>query len=62
MKVHLPNHDVPILFIMNYATLVDDPNEMESLCVPFALMHHGIKVDITPPNLGETSCCLCVSD
>ena len=61
-KVHLPNRDTPVLFIMNYATLVDDPNEKESLCVPFALMRHGIKVDITPPSLGGTSCGLRVSD
>ena len=53
-KVQIPGRDLPVLFIMNYATLVDDPNESESLCVPFAMMAHGISIDITPTIYGGT--------
>ena len=28
--------------------MIDDDNEKESLCVPFACMAHGIKIDIVP--------------
>ena len=61
-KVHLPNRDVPVLFIMNYATLIEDPSETESLSVPFAMMKHGISLDITPPLYGGSSCGLKISD
>ena len=61
-KVHLPNRDQPILFLMNYATLIEDPHECESLCIPFAMMKHGITLDITPPTYGGTSCGLKISD
>ena len=61
-KVHLSNRDVPILFIMNYATLIDGPDETESLCVPFAMMKHGVSLDITPPQFGGTSCGLRILD
>ena len=51
-KVHIKDRDIPILFQMNYATLIDDPEESESLCVPFALMRHGIQLDMTPTKFG----------
>ena len=51
-KVTIPGRDLPVLFTINYATLVDDPDELESLCVPFDLMRHGIKVDLTPTSFG----------
>ena len=51
-KVEIQGKDLPVLFVINYATLLDDPTEKESLCVPFDLMRHGIKVDLTPTTLG----------
>ena len=51
-KVEIPGKDLPVLFTINYATLVEDPEENESLCVPFDLMRHHIKVDLTPAILG----------
>ena len=51
-KAFIPKSDVPILLTINYATLIDDPDEHESLCVPFDLMRHGIKVDLTPTSFG----------
>ena len=36
-KVLLPGRD-PILLQINYTTLIDDPNELESLFVPFESM------------------------
>ena len=53
-KVHIPGRDLPVLFTLNYATLIDDPGERESLCVPFDLMRHHIAVDLTPTTLGGT--------
>ena len=47
-KVTFPDWDDPVLFIMNYVTLIDDDNEFESLCVPFSLMQHGIAIDMIP--------------
>ena len=40
-----------VLLVMNYSTLLDDPNETESLAVPFEMMKHGAKVDMKPRNL-----------
>lgn len=34
-KVHVRGLEHPILFIMNYVTLLDDPSERESLLQPF---------------------------
>ena len=53
-KVEIRGKDLPVLFAINYATLLDDPTENESLCVPFDLMRHGIHVDLTPATLGGT--------
>ena len=42
------SEDREVLFIMNNATLVDDPNESESLEVPYDMMRHGVSVDVVP--------------
>ena len=34
-KAFIPLSDVPILLTLNYATLINDPDERESLCVRF---------------------------
>ena len=43
---------LPILFVMNCVTLLDDTDEIESLDLPFDTMKHGETVDMTPRNLG----------
>jgi hypothetical protein len=44
-----------VIFEVNYATLVMDNAEYESLVVPFDMMKHGIKVDMmVPPKYGDT--------
>ena len=53
-KVKIPGRDEPMIFEVNYATLVQDENEFESLVVPFEMMQHGIKVDMTPTKYGGT--------
>eukprot|EP00957_Ditylum_brightwellii_P155088 11805589-Ditylum_brightwellii.AAC.2 len=45
--------DEPVIIVLNHATLVEDDEELDSLVVPFDLMRHGIKVDLTPHNLGD---------
>ena len=50
-KVLFPDRD-PILLQINYATLIDDPDEAESLFVPFESMKHGIKFNFTPAIFG----------
>eukprot|EP00957_Ditylum_brightwellii_P190081 14470779-Ditylum_brightwellii.AAC.1 len=47
-----PGRDEPVILILNPATLINDENESESLLVPFELMRHGIKVDLTSQNMG----------
>ena len=51
-KVLIPGREDPVIFEVNYATLVDDENEYESLVVPFEMMKHGIKVNMIPPKYG----------
>ena len=51
-KVTIPGKTDPVLFEVNYATLIEDKNELESLVVPFELMKHGIRVDMIPPKYG----------
>jgi hypothetical protein len=53
-KAKIPGRNEPVLFGLNYATLVDDPTEHESLVVPFDMMRHGIPMDMTPATLGGT--------
>ena len=38
--VKTPGMDEPILFVINYATLIEDDSESESLCQPFNLMEN----------------------
>jgi hypothetical protein len=52
-KVNVPGQEYPLIFKVNYATLVDNNEEYESL-VPFDRMKHGIKVDMVPPKYGGT--------
>eukprot|EP00957_Ditylum_brightwellii_P171080 13023955-Ditylum_brightwellii.AAC.1 len=51
-KAWINERDEPVILILNHATLIEDPNEKESLMVPFELMRHGVKMDLTPRNLG----------
>ena len=51
MKAWIQGRDLPVLLVMNYATLLDDPNEIESLAFPFQMMEHGATVDMKPRNL-----------
>lgn len=53
-KAYIKGRNEPILFLMNYATMITDPEETESLHVPFQSMKHGIKFDMTPGTLGGT--------
>jgi len=53
-KVEIPGRLDPVLFEVNYATLINDADEFESLVVPFEMMKHGIKVDMIPPKYGGT--------
>ena len=60
-KVWIQRRDLPILLVMNYATLLDDPDETESLAVSFKKIKHGSTVDTTPRNLGSDGG-LCVDE
>ena len=51
-KAFIPGRDLPIIFVVHYAALIDDPDENESLIVPFDMMRHGVKCDLTPQKLG----------
>jgi hypothetical protein len=51
-KVTIPGREEPVIFEANYATLIMDDAEYESLVVPFKMMKHGIKVDMVPPKYG----------
>jgi hypothetical protein len=48
-KVTIPGREEAVIFDVNYATLIMDDAEYESLVVPFEMMKHGIKVDMVPP-------------
>ena len=43
---------MPVLFVNNCATLLDDTYETEYLASPFEMMKYGETVDMTPRNLG----------
>ena len=47
-KVTIPGREDPVIFEVNYATLIEDDNELESLVVPFTMMRHGIQLDMIP--------------
>ena len=51
-KAFIQGKSDPVIFHINFATLIDDKDEMESLCVPFNLMSHGIQCDLTPTKYG----------
>ena len=51
-KVTIPGRQDPLIFEVNYATLVKDNLELESLVVQFEMMKHGIQVDMTPTKYG----------
>eukprot|EP00957_Ditylum_brightwellii_P158919 12095787-Ditylum_brightwellii.AAC.2 len=51
-KAFIPIKEIPIILVVNYATLNEDPNEIELLVVSFEMMQHGISVDITPKPYG----------
>ena len=53
-KVQLPGREDPVIFEVNYATLVEDENEFESLVVPFEMMKHGRRDDMTSTQYGGT--------
>jgi hypothetical protein len=53
-KAWVKDRDLPVILILNYATLNEDPEERESLVVPFEMMRHGIEMDLTPVCLGGT--------
>ena len=53
-KVQIPGREEPVIFEVNYATLIEDTNEYESLIVPFEMMKHGIGIDMTPTKYGGT--------
>jgi hypothetical protein len=53
-KVQIPGRMDPVIFEVNYATLITDENEFESLVVPFEMMKHGVTVDMVPPKYGGT--------
>ena len=51
-KAHIKGISNTILLGVNYATLMEDENETESLLQPFDCMRHGIKIDLTPVEYG----------
>ena len=51
-KAHIKGKDEPVLLYVNYATLIDDKDETESLIVPFCMMAHGIEVNMVPEKYG----------
>ena len=53
-KATIKGRTDPVLLGINYATLIEDENENESLCQPFDVMKHGVKVDLVPKHLGGT--------
>ena len=51
-KVYPKDYEKPVILLQNNAALINDENEKESLCVPFACMAHGIKIDMVPTKYG----------
>jgi len=51
-KASITGRDKPVLLLVNYATLLNDKEERESLCVPFQAMKHGVNFDLTPTTFG----------
>ena len=53
-KAYIAGKPDPVILVVNYATLVDDDDEKESLLVPFEMMAHGLTVDMRPRKYGGT--------
>jgi hypothetical protein len=51
-KTFLRDRDKPALLVVHNATLVEDPNEFESLMTYMDLAGHGILVDLRLPGYG----------
>ncbi len=51
-KAFLRDRDEPALLVVHNATLVEDPNEFESLMTYMDLASHGIQVDLRLPDHG----------
>ena len=51
-KAKFHGRDEPVLLQVNFATLINDKEEKESLLQPFNLMAHGIKVNMVPQKYG----------
>ena len=51
-KAKIQGREDPVLLVMNESTLLEDPNENESLATPFDMMRGGIKLDMTPVQHG----------
>ena len=51
-KATFHGRNEPVLLLVNYATLINDKQEKESLLQPFNLMAHGIKVNMVPQKYG----------
>ena len=51
-KAWIQGIDLPVLIVMNYATLLDDSNETEFLSVPFDMIKNGATVDMKLKKLG----------
>ena len=47
-KAFIKGKNDPVIFHINNATLIEDKEEYESLCVPFNLMRYGIMCYMTP--------------
>eukprot|EP00980_Cylindrotheca_fusiformis_P010182 scaffold2267_cov92-Cylindrotheca_fusiformis.AAC.1 len=52
LKAHIPGRDHPVLFVMNRVCLLDDPEENESLAIPFNFWSHGVRCCMRPPEYG----------
>jgi hypothetical protein len=52
VKAYIKCMEHPVIFIINYVTLLDDNDECESLLQPFGCMRHGIAMDLTPRKHG----------
>ncbi len=55
-KATIQGRAEPVIFVVNYASLLEDPNEEESLLCPYQSMAHGVKYDLTPKMYGGTGC------
>ena len=51
-KANIEGRPDPVSLGLNCATLVEDKNENESLCQPYDVMKHVVKVDLVPKHLG----------